>query len=118
MDERNLAGFTYMGMAVDIIGSAVGSPPRVTNTNNAFGGIGLQLIFKILNFSFPFLDVQLAIQQRNTRRIVAAILQPLQPFDNNIARLLISYISYYSAHICKWLRICLVILILSLLVNF
>src|SRR5690625_1337094 len=98
MDERDISRLAYMRMRIDVVGRPVGCPARVSDAGITPGGVGLQLILERLNLPFSFFDIQRAIHQSDTRRIVTAVFQPFKSFDNNIARLFVSYISNNSTH--------------------
>ena len=100
VDDRDLARAVTVGMGVEVVRSAVGGPSRVGQADRGMrrpiGDRGLE----IDQLAGPLLDEQVAgvVDERDAGRVVAAVLEPLQSFDEDGARFPRSRVSDDAAH--------------------
>lgn len=92
-----------MGMSVTIRGPAVGRPPGVAQTCQSLQRVRIGLgkrRFKVGETAGAAANRQtsVAIEYRNSRRVVAPILHPAQRLDHDLARGTMTDISDDSAH--------------------
>src|SRR6266404_915997 len=80
---------------------SVRSPSRVTNSVCAVERFQANTFFEVSQLAFSAANCENAflIHDRDSRRIVAAVLELLQPVENYTYHLLIAYVSYYSTHL-------------------
>ncbi len=104
MHQGNFAGLTDMGMGVYIIGLPMGGPAGMPDADGSFNPAFIHPVLQIADFAFSFLNFKLPVNQGNARRIISSVLQPVQAFYDNIARLFLSDVSYYSTHVL-WLLV-------------
>jgi hypothetical protein len=90
-----------MGMSIDIVRLTVCSPSGVTHAQRGgeFSIRGPDTVDQVNHFSRTLLDIDAPIlDQRNARRIVAAVFQPPQSFKNDGDAISRTNISDYAAH--------------------
>ena len=89
VDDRDLAGAVAVRVGVEVVGPAVRRPARVGEADRGVrrpvGDGGLQ----VDQLAGPLLDEQVArvIDQGDAGRVVAAVLEALEPFDQDGPRL-------------------------------
>ncbi len=100
VDDRDLAGAVAVGMGVQVVRAAVGRPAGVGEADGrvrrAVGDGGLE----VDQLAGPLLDEQVAgvVHERDARRIVAAVLEPLEALDQDRARLPRAGVADDAAH--------------------
>ena len=100
VDDRDLARAVLVGMSVEVIGAAMGGPAGVGQADRRMGravGDGRAQVGELAGL---LLDEQAAgiIDEGDARRVVAAVLEPLQAFDEDRARLAGPRIADDAAH--------------------
>ena len=87
LDDHQLAGVVGMRMGVALAGLAVGGPARVPDADIARDRAFVQAAGEIAQLADVATDRDLAIlDDRDAGRIVAAILQPPQAFQDDLGR--------------------------------
>ena len=78
------AGAVAVGMRVFLGGAAMGGPPRVAQAVAAGDRVGGQHLFepRELARASPHVETP-GVHQRDAGRVVAAVLEPAQPFDQD-----------------------------------
>ena len=108
VDDRDLAGAVLVRMGVEVVRPAVGGPAGVGEADGgvrgAIGDGGLE----VRQLAGPLLDEQVArvVDQRDARRIVAAVLEAPKAFDEDRPRLTGTRIADDAAHGVMPLRSC------------
>ena len=100
VDDRDVTGAVLVGMRVEVVRAAVGRPARV---GQADGGVGRAIgdrCAQIRELAGLLLDEQgaLVIDEGDPGRVVAAVLEALQPLDEDRSRLPRSRVSDDAAH--------------------
>ena len=87
-------------MAVDIGGSAVGSPTGVTDSANTLrNALFFELILKILHATLCLYEIYASvIENSDSCGVVTAILKLLETVDKDLCRILLSYVTYNTTH--------------------
>ena len=99
VDHGDLPGAVGVRVRVGFRGPSVGRPPRVSDARGARGRRTLQAGEQPRKLAGAALDGDGAVgERRDPSRIVAAILEPLEPFDEHRRRLPWSDISHDAAH--------------------
>ena len=107
MHKRNTA--VRMGMRIDIGWLPVGGPAGVTDADVAGRRTGRdKTVFEIGKPSLSFFYRNVSVfEHSNTGRVIAPILQLLQPVKENIGCLTRAVVTYNSAHSDKTSSICI-----------
>src|SRR5258706_5530545 len=99
MHHDNLPGAVAMWMRVFFGRSAMRCPACMPDSVSAFDGRFLQHFFQIAQFSWRAADFQLAIvDYGDSRRVIAAIFELAQTFDDDRDDLFRSNVTDNSAH--------------------
>jgi hypothetical protein len=88
-------------MRILVVRLAMCGPPGVANANMGMKVFTYDLFFQASHLAFLFVHFQPAVQQRHTGTIVAAVLQPFQPFQDDRVGFAGTYISNDSTHMVK-----------------
>ena len=98
--QREVAALAEVWVGVDGVGLAVGRPAGVGYADGARHIFGGTLVFEGLHFARGLVDVEIALgaDHADAGRVVAAIFEPVETLDKNWVSLLLTDISYYSAH--------------------
>ena len=95
-----IAADVRMGVAIG--GGAVRGPARVADADAAGRRLIAEMSGQFGDAAGPFAEVQMrAGQRRHAGAVVAAILQPAQPFDEDRLRLSIADVTDDAAHACS-----------------
>src|SRR5688572_10367355 len=96
------AGAVGVGVRVVFRGTPVRGPPRMTDADGAVDGAVAQRALERLDPTHGAPDVQAArVEHGNARRIIAAVLQPLEAVDDDADRALLTHIADDAAHGCS-----------------
>ena len=101
VDDRDVAGAVLVGMGVQVVRPAVGRPARVGEADRGvrrpIGDRGLE----VGELAGLLLDEQVAVlvDEGDPRRVVAAVLEPLEALDQDRARLPGSRVADDAAHV-------------------
>src|SRR5262249_26357906 len=99
VDDDDLARAVGLGVRVQLGRPAVGRPARVADAGRARRGRAVQLLDQVAELARRTVDREPAVRERgDARRIVTAILESLQPLDQQRARLLRTDVPDDSAH--------------------
>ena len=103
VDDRDPAGAVAMRVRVEVVRPAMGRPPSV---GEAEGGVRRPVgdrRLEVDQLAGPLLDEEVpgVVDQGDARRIVAAILEPLEPLDEDGARLSRTRVADDAAHQVK-----------------
>ncbi len=99
VNHDQLARAVGVGMGVFLGGPAVRGPPRVADPERAGDGPLAQNPFEQLDAPGRAPDVQLAaVQDGHARGVVAAVLQALQPLDDDLDGTLVTHVPDDPAH--------------------
>ncbi len=98
VDKGNPLRGRVVRMGVHIVGLAVGSPAGVAHAHGGVRVFGSQKIFELRYFAFLLIHAQRAVEQGHTGRVVAAVFEAVQPFENNWTGLPMAQIRYDAAH--------------------
>src|SRR5690625_1116278 len=102
VDESKPAVLTQVRVGVLVAGRSVSGPARVPYSQVAAGRTSVQLLAQHGQLAAaPHLREAVLTGRRDgyARRVVTAVLQPLQPLHYHLRRLALAYISEYSAHL-------------------
>ncbi len=101
VDDHHPAGAVAMRVGVLFRRAAMGCPAGVADAIGAVDGIEADGFFQVAQFAFGAANLQpLAVaRHRDSGRIVAAVLQLLQPVQNDRNHPLLTYITNNSAHL-------------------
>ena len=89
VDDRDRAGAVPVRMGVEVVRPAVGRPASVGQADRGVRGPVGDRRLEIDQLAGPLLDEQVAgvVDERDPGRIVAAVFEALEPFDEDGARL-------------------------------
>ena len=89
VDDRDLAGAVLVGMGVEVVRPAVGRPARVGEADRGVRRPVGDRRLEVGQLAGPLLDEQVArvVDEGDAGRVVAAVLEALEPFDQDRARL-------------------------------
>ena len=74
-----------LGMCVALGRLAMRGPTGVTNANAAFDRCGADFAFEVVELAFGTADIDhVAVKDRDACRVVAAVLEPTQPVDQDV----------------------------------
>src|SRR5262249_54271973 len=84
--------------------STVCGPTGVSDAVGAIEGTEADCFFKVAQFSFgaTYFQVVILIDNRDPGRVVAAVLELAQPFDDQGHHLLVSNVANYATHACRY----------------
>src|SRR5690349_19050003 len=101
MDHHDFPRAVAVGMGVFLGGAAVGGPAGVADAVGAIQRLQPDGLFQIAQLALSAADLQaLAVaRHRDARRVVAAVLQPLQTIQNYRDDPLFPHVPHYAAHI-------------------
>ena len=100
VDDRDVAGAVAVRMGVQVVGAPVGRPARVGEADGgvrcAVGDRGLE----IDELARPLLDEEVpgVVDEGDPGRVVATVFEPLEPFDEDGARLPRTGVADDAAH--------------------
>jgi len=100
VDQRQLAGAIGVGMGVDVVRAAVGGPAGVGDARVAGRRATVELLGEVAELAGLFLheDVTGIGQQRDARRVIAAVLQAAQPVQQDGRRVTRADVTDDAAH--------------------
>src|SRR5579871_3367424 len=100
MYHDDIAGAVAMRMRIFFGRAAMGGPARMADAIRALQGIYADGLLKVpeLTRRSPDGQVIIAVENRNARRVIAAVFQAPQPIQNDRHRLAIADITYNPAH--------------------
>ena len=103
VDDRDVAGAVLVGVGVQVVRPAVGRPAGVSEADRGVrrpvGDRGRQ----VRQLAGLLLDEQVAVlvDEGDPGRVIPAVLEPLQPFDENRARLAGTRVADDAAHVSE-----------------
>ncbi len=85
VDDGDLTGAVLVGMGVQVVRPAVGGPARVGEPDRRVRGPVRDRRLEVGQLARPFLDEQVAgvVHERDPGRVVAAVFEPFQAFDED-----------------------------------
>ena len=97
-----------VGMGVLFAGPAVGGPAGVPDAVEPVHRLQAQRLLQVVELALAAADVQPAVlaHHRDAGRVVAAILQPLEPVHQDGHHCFLADVTDYSAHISDRFRVC------------
>ena len=101
MDHDDAAGAVTMRVGIFLRGSAVGSPPRMTDTEGAFKRLVTQHFFQVGELSGGSTNFEFGTGRAtdgDARRIVTAIFEAPESLDDDRDYLLVADVSNDAAH--------------------
>ena len=100
VDDRDLAGAVLVRMGIEVVGPAVGRPARVGEADRGVGRPVGDRRLQVGELAGPLLDEEIAgvVDERDAGRVVAAVLEPPQAFDEDRARLPGTGVTNDAAH--------------------
>src|ERR1035437_230796 len=87
-----------MRMRVDIVWRTVSCPARMPHADSAMCVFFGNMLFKVGNFSFAFVNSEFGIKNGNTRAVVSSVFKAVKPFNKDGIRFFTSDVCYYTAH--------------------
>ena len=111
MDNGKILRLRIMRMRIDGRGLTMGRPSGMCDTDSTADILVTAIFHQIVYLSFCLADIQvtIVINQCDTCRVVTTILQASQTFNQNRESVLLSNISYYSAHTISLVSLCCVV---------
>ena len=103
VDDRDLARAVLVGMGVQVVRAPVRGPARVRQPDRGVRRPVGDGRLEIGELAGALLDEEVArvVDERDARRVVAAVLEPLEPFDEDRARLTGTGVSDDATHAVK-----------------
>jgi hypothetical protein len=100
VDDDDVAATVLVGMGIDVAGTAVGGPARVTDAHRALGQAVLQAGGESAELAHALADDEPAINAEDSEAgaVIAAILQALEPLEEEGRRRPIPRVAYDSTH--------------------
>ena len=100
MDYCQLLRLRKMGMRIHLVRFPVGCPAGVRNADMAADILVLGKFLQFGDLTLRLIDVKLSVRiyQRHAGTVIASVFQTMKPFNQNRIGILITDISYYSAH--------------------
>ncbi len=101
VDQGDVLRFGVVRMRVDVVRDAVRGPARVGDADRAGRVFPFEEMFEVRDLAFAFIDVQFARRrhQSHTRAVVAAVFEPMKPFQQDGCRVARTDVSDNSTHI-------------------
>ena len=97
--DDDLPGAVGLGMRVQLRRASVRGPARVPDPGRAGGGRAVELLDEVAELAGRAVDREPAVRQgRDARRVVAAVFEPLQPLEEERARLTGTDVADDAAH--------------------
>ncbi len=99
VDNCQAPGAVGVRMGIPIRGNSVGGPARVGNPHGSRDGRLGQMIFEPRNLALGLLDGQtFPVDNGQTGRVVPAVFEPLQAWDEHLNGISRADVSYDSTH--------------------
>ena len=101
VDQREVVVLGAMGVRIDVARLAVRGPAGVGDADAAGDILAGSGLLQVLHLSFGLVDGEIAAiaDQRHSGAVVAPVLKPGEPFDQDRIGLTAPYVSYDSTHI-------------------
>ncbi len=100
VDDRDLAGAVLVRVGIEVVGSAMGRPTRVGQADGRVGRSVGDRRLQVGELAGLLLDEEIAgvVDERDAGRVVAAVLEPPQAFDEDRSRRSRTSVTNDAAH--------------------
>ena len=100
VNQRQTAALGQVRVGIGVVGRAMCRPAGMADSDGAVGGFSAQEAFQVVHLSFAFVQVDLAVLscKGDAGTVIASVLQSMQAFYNDGARLAMPDVTYDSTH--------------------
>ena len=100
VDKRQTAALGQVRMGIGVVGRAMRGPAGMADADGAGGFLPAQKALQVVHFSLAFVQSNLAVlaNKGDSGAVIASVLQSMQSFYDDGARLAMPDVTYYSTH--------------------